>query len=275
MKLGIALSGGGVPGIAAHIGFMETLLSQGITPDIVVGTSAGGIVAGSLAAGLTIEQIAASWSAIGRDPWKLIPHEVFHFLEFLRPRPTPGLLDLSSVLRTVLPPTIQQAPVSLWKPGYGVAVSNLSKVEPVLLCSDDQKAWRTVDALTATAAVPVLFSGIRDVLGDLYCDGGLFDMAPVNFCRKLGADKVVEVVIGKEYHIPAVLSAEQLLDSTVNGGLAYTQRTTNPQPADLGIEITVRGSLLDFTDFHNDISEGDTEALTHLDAIRALVVDHP
>lgn len=52
MKFGLALSGGGAKG-AAHVGVLMALYEQGIVPDVVAGTSAGSIVAGCLAAGMT------------------------------------------------------------------------------------------------------------------------------------------------------------------------------------------------------------------------------
>ena len=44
MKLGLALSGGGIKG-AAHIGVLQVLKEEGINVDIIGGTSIGSIVA--------------------------------------------------------------------------------------------------------------------------------------------------------------------------------------------------------------------------------------
>ena len=50
MKLGIALSGGGIRGIA-HAGVLQALEENGIKPDIIGGTSCGSIVAAMYALG--------------------------------------------------------------------------------------------------------------------------------------------------------------------------------------------------------------------------------
>ena len=50
MKFGIALSGGGIRGIA-HAGVLQALEENGIKPDIVGGTSCGSIVAALYALG--------------------------------------------------------------------------------------------------------------------------------------------------------------------------------------------------------------------------------
>src|SRR2546425_229731 len=50
IKIGLALGGGAARGFA-HIGVIKALESQGIVPDIVVGTSAGSLVGALYAAG--------------------------------------------------------------------------------------------------------------------------------------------------------------------------------------------------------------------------------
>ena len=50
VKLALALGGGAARGFA-HVGVIKTLESQGIFPDIIVGTSAGAVVGALYAAG--------------------------------------------------------------------------------------------------------------------------------------------------------------------------------------------------------------------------------
>ena len=56
MKIGIALSGGGIKGIA-HAGVLKALEDNGIKIDIIGGTSSGSLVASSYAMGYSPEQI--------------------------------------------------------------------------------------------------------------------------------------------------------------------------------------------------------------------------
>ncbi|MBI1835430.1 MAG: patatin-like phospholipase family protein, partial [Burkholderiales bacterium] len=49
-RIGLALGGGAARGFA-HIGVIKVLEAQGIRPDLVVGTSAGSVVAAMYAAG--------------------------------------------------------------------------------------------------------------------------------------------------------------------------------------------------------------------------------
>ena len=50
MKLGLALSGGGIRGIA-HAGVLKALEENGIKPSVIGGTSAGGLIASLYALG--------------------------------------------------------------------------------------------------------------------------------------------------------------------------------------------------------------------------------
>ena len=56
-RLGLALGGGAARGFA-HIGVIQVLEEAGIRPDLVVGTSAGSLVAALYAAGLTGAELA-------------------------------------------------------------------------------------------------------------------------------------------------------------------------------------------------------------------------
>ena len=58
MKVGLALSGGGARGFA-HVGVLKVLVESGIPIDMIAGTSAGSIVGGAYAAGMSLDEIAA------------------------------------------------------------------------------------------------------------------------------------------------------------------------------------------------------------------------
>ncbi len=55
-KIGLVLGGGGARGLA-HIGVIKVLESEGLTPDIIIGTSVGAIVGGALACGMNSKEI--------------------------------------------------------------------------------------------------------------------------------------------------------------------------------------------------------------------------
>ena len=55
-KFGLALSGGGIRGVA-HIGVLKALDEIGLKPDIVSGVSAGAIVGAMYADGRSVEEM--------------------------------------------------------------------------------------------------------------------------------------------------------------------------------------------------------------------------
>ncbi|MEN6421951.1 MAG: patatin-like phospholipase family protein, partial [Smithella sp.] len=63
MKIGLALGGGGVRGLA-HILVLETLDDLGIKPDIISGTSMGAIIGALYASGMSGKEIRERISRI-------------------------------------------------------------------------------------------------------------------------------------------------------------------------------------------------------------------
>src|SRR5918912_4001738 len=69
-RLGLALSGGAARGIA-HVGVLKVFEEHAVAVDCVAGTSAGALVGGALAAGMTVEEIekiarGLRWRDLGR-----------------------------------------------------------------------------------------------------------------------------------------------------------------------------------------------------------------
>ena len=63
-KIGLALSGGGARGFA-HIGVLKVLAEHNVRIDMIAGTSAGAIVGGAYAAGMSAEDVVKMASKIG------------------------------------------------------------------------------------------------------------------------------------------------------------------------------------------------------------------
>ncbi len=277
MKWGLACSGGGAPGIAGHLGVLSALEDGGLTPDVIVGASAGGLVAGLWAQGATVQQMVSAWRAVAASTWELVPQEALRLLGFCHPSGTPGLLDLAPVVRRVWSALgFRMWPVCTpagWVPGCGVVISDLTTGCAMVAHRGmpSAAAYDSLGLLTATAAIPGLFSGIRDHNGHLLCDGGLFDDSPVQAARDLGADKVVLVRIGGGTPtIPSGLSTADLLRIVVTEGLSHTDRAANPNPPDLRVEVATSGAVLAFTHWGSDYQAGAAAAAQHIDAIRAL-----
>ncbi len=174
-RIGLALGGGAARGFA-HIGVIQVLEEAGITPDLVVGTSAGSFVAALYASGLNGAQLGAlaetmdeaaitDWSFPGRG---LIRGEAL--ARFVREK-TGGL-------------TIEKMHMPL-----GIVATDLDSGNAILFRRGD-----TGIAVRASSAVPAVFRPVR-IGSREYVDGGLVSPVPVRFARQMGAELVIAVDI--------------------------------------------------------------------------------
>ena len=76
MKIGLALSGGGVRG-AAHVGAIKALEENGIKIDAVAGTSAGSIVGALYAMGYTTDEMYKLFNYFSKSVMAISPRYFF------------------------------------------------------------------------------------------------------------------------------------------------------------------------------------------------------
>lgn len=170
---GLALGGGGARG-AVHIGVFMELERLGLRPDIVTGTSIGGLVGALIACGLDSEEIT----------------EVFRQMRFgkmyVLPWQKPALMDTTK-LEKLLRETIGRRNFDdLEIPLAVVATDLVNRVEVVLESGD------VVSAVLATTAFPVIFAPIiRN--GQTLIDGGVLNNTPFNVAQERGAKHVLAV----------------------------------------------------------------------------------
>ncbi|MEW6694229.1 MAG: patatin-like phospholipase family protein [Pseudomonadota bacterium] len=176
-RVGLALGGGAARGFA-HIGVIQVLEREGIRPDLVVGTSAGSLVAALHAHGLggaALEQAALEMEEATIADWTV-------------PLFNRGLLRGEAlaryVNRMVQGRTIEAMPLPL-----GILATELASGRPVLFRRGD-----TGTAVRASSAVPGVFSPVL-IGGQAYVDGGLVAPVPVEQAREMGAELVIAVDI--------------------------------------------------------------------------------
>lgn len=181
-RIGLALSGGGVRGLA-HIGVLKVLTEAGIPIHCVAGTSAGGLIGALFAAGMSPQEMEAEALRMA-NPRRILP--------FLNRRlPFRGILSsqkvmeyLESLLGDV---TFDRLPIPL-----AVVAVDLNTGRKVIL-----REGRVAGAVRATIALPGLLSPVE--WGEmLLVDGGLIDNLPADAARQMGADRVVAVDISTD-----------------------------------------------------------------------------
>ena len=176
-KLGLALGGGAARGFA-HIGVIQVLEENGIKPDLVVGTSAGSLVAAFYASGKTGAQL--QWLADTMDESQLTDWTI--------PFMSRGLLRGEALGRYVNS-QLNGAKIEDLKMPLGIVATDLQTGDSILFRRGD-----IATAVRASSAVPSVFEPVRIGNKD-YVDGGLVSPVPVRSARQMGADIVIAVDI--------------------------------------------------------------------------------
>jgi NTE family protein len=194
MTTAFVLSGGASLG-AIHVGMLRGLVDEGITPDLIVGTSVGAVNGGWIASrsdDTGIRGLAELWKSLSRND--IFPTHPITGVQGLFGRRTH--LVPSSGLRRVLTDhlefaRLEDAPISL----HVVATDVVSGAD-VLLSSGN-----AVDAITASAAIPGVFPPVK-IDGRFLMDGGVVNNTPISHAVALGADRVWVLPTGYSCALP-------------------------------------------------------------------------
>src|SRR5687767_12963898 len=100
-KVGVVLSGGAAKGLS-HVGVLKALEENEIPIDYIVGTSMGGIIAGSYAAGMSPEQIEQIVLSEEFLRWVNGSPERGHNYFFHKNKDNPGFFKLNLSLDSIL-----------------------------------------------------------------------------------------------------------------------------------------------------------------------------
>jgi len=197
---------------------LRAMADEGITPDLIVGTSVGALNGAWVASrpdAAGIDALADLWLSLSRK--EIFPtHAIAGLLGFLGRRPH---LIPSSGLRRMLSEQVgftrlEDAPI----PFHVVATDVISGTD-VLLSSGD-----AVDAIAASAAIPGIFPPVN-IDGRGLMDGGVVNNTPLSHAVALGADRVWVLPTGYSCDLPALphsalTMALHALTLTINHRLA-------------------------------------------------------
>jgi NTE family protein len=174
-KIGLALSGGAARGMA-HVGVLRALAENHIPIHCIAGSSAGSIVGGAYASGMSIDEIAEfgrelRWRHIGR-----VTMSRFGLQSNKR---------LENYLRSRFPITrFEDLPI----PFAAVATDLKSSAAVVMKDQGDMPF-----AIRASCTIPGWYVPVADDQGRQLVDGGLVAVIPSAVTRSLGADIVIAV----------------------------------------------------------------------------------
>ena len=250
-RIGLALGGGAARGFA-HIGVIQVLEEAGIKPQLVVGTSAGSLVAALYAAGKSGAELGML--ALGMDE-SAITDWAF---------PGRGVIRGEALARYVREQTGGRSIEQLKLP-LGIVATDLDSGQAILFQRGDPGV-----AVRASSAVPAVFQPVK--IGDReYVDGGLVSPVPVRFARQMGAELVLAVDISSPPEGQATGDAVRLLLQT----FAIMGKSINAfelRDADVVLRPKLQGvGSADFASRQRAITAGRDAALVGLAELRARI----
>ncbi|HEX7723078.1 MAG TPA: patatin-like phospholipase family protein [Pyrinomonadaceae bacterium] len=257
LRVGLALSGGAARGIA-HVGVLRALVENGIPIDAISGASAGSLIGGCFAAGLSIERLE-KMAATFR--WRHTARLSFSRL---------GLQSnarMETFLRANLPVTRFED----LKIPFAAMVTDLRKGSLIVFRDKGDLPF----AIRASCAIPFVYAPVKDRDGRLLIDGGIVQNLPISQTRDLGAD----IVIAVDVNFDGVKFFDR--PRTALGVLAYTfiavERIVSNQQrqdADLLIVPKVGHIRWDQTRRADELVKAGYEAgLESIDEIRKLIAE--
>ena len=160
----------------AHVGVLRALVENNIRIDCIAGTSAGSIVGGAFAAGMSVDEIAElsrrlRWRQVGRMTFSWLGIQSNKRLEqYMRAR-----LPVSRFEELKIP--------------FAAVATELKTGEAVVMRDEGDLPF----AMRASCAIPGLYVPVPDEKGNQLVDGGLVAVVPSSAARSLGADIVIAV----------------------------------------------------------------------------------
>ena len=286
-KVGLALSGGGLRGIA-QIGVLKVLEENNIPIDCIVGSSIGAVVGGLYAAGYSPDQIwqiarSVDWlEALNDTPERSTlflaekqkrGRAVLQFrLDRLRPvlpeAFTPGQKLADILIRLVLNAPYHSPDFNRLRVPLRIVTTDLLSGEKVLIESGD-----LAEAMRASIAIPLLLRPVdRDNM--LLADGGILDNIPVQEVKRFGADIVLAVDTSSPLRTREAMGAPWETADRVTTIMQQDHNRDQLQLADVSVSLRdIRSTSLDVGMLDSLYIEGQRRAARLLPALRNRLQD--
>jgi len=189
-RTALVLGGGGSRG-AVGVGLYRALVELGVRIDMLVCCSIGAVNGALIAAGMSPEELEASWKALRtRDV-------LGSRLQFLRLFAGSTSLFNNKSLRALL---TRQLPVRTFhelRIPLSIVTTDLETGDSVVLMEGD-----LIEAILASTALPGLFPPI-ELQGRRLVDGGLSNNVPIDLAVALGAERVIGMLCGCGKGLPS------------------------------------------------------------------------
>lgn len=202
MKIGLALSGGGIRGIA-HAGVIKALEESNIKIDIIGGTSSGSMIASLYALGYKPDEIYGLFkkyaSTIVKLNSNIIRKEIKNFI--INHRIKSQGINNGEFIEEIFNKKAKEKGINNIneiKMPLAIPAVDITKSKECIFTSSQINEENYVSnievgkAVRASSSFPIIYEPMK-YEEKLLLDGGVLDNVPVKAVKKLGAEKVIAV----------------------------------------------------------------------------------
>lgn len=277
MKIGIALSGGGIRGIA-HAGVLKALEDNGIKVDIIGGTSSGSMIAMLYASGYSPYHIYTLFKKYSKDIVEINTKPIIKSYVLNKKITLKGLKTGNSVER-IFNEVINKQGIFRIKdikmPVVIPAVDLMNCKEYIFTNNppkEDEKYITDITvgkAIRASSSFTAVFSPC-EYKEHAFIDGGVLDNIPVEEVKKQGAD----IVIGVKFNSDEITEDSNIMDMTMKTIDIMGEKISeeNLKQANLVLNVyTDKTGLLDINKLDSCYKYGYNAVIDNLDNIKNII----
>ncbi len=282
MGIGIALSGGGLKGIA-HIGALQALEELNIDIDYIAGTSSGALVAAFYAMGYTIKEMQElakdSYKQLTKIKKRKILKEGTTFL-IKKDLKLQGIIEGEKIENLVAKYARNKEiyKISDIKKNFALVTVDSKSTRKCILSSKKIEEQENVDylynipiekAVHASMSFPAIFTPCKY---EKYCfiDGGTVDNLPVDLLKDLGAKKTIAL----SFKMDEFKGTENLFSVILRACDIFSLKDVNVgrKISDVDVEIDIANAkLLKIDDIDSSIKIGYESVMREKEKILGMV----
>lgn len=277
MRLGIALSGGGIRGIA-HAGVLKALEDNGIKIDIIGGTSSGSMIAMLYAAGYSPYHIYTLFKKYSNDIVEINTKPLVKSYMLNKKITLKGLKTGNSI-ENIFNEVINKQGIYNMKdikmPVIVPTVDLMNCKEYVFTNNPPEEEEKYITdisvgkAIRASSSFTAVFSPC-EYKEHAFIDGGALDNVPVKEVKKQGAD----IVIGVRFNSDKITKDSNIMDMTMKTIDIMGEKISeeNLKQANLVLNVyTDKTGLLDVNKLDSCYKYGYNSVVENLDKIKNII----
>lgn len=274
MKLGLALAGGGMRGIA-HAGFLKALEENNIEVDFVGGTSSGSHIAFLISMGFSSKEIyelfdKEAMNLIGKNSNSIVLNS-FLFNKKLKLDGLRSGKPIEDIYNKIANERGVKYIKDVRKPLLITATNVVDEKEYIFTSNPPDNSERYITnievgkAIRASSSFSVVFDPCK-YEDKIFLDGGILDNVPVDEVRKMGADKVIAV----KFNSDKINECSNIMDIAMKTVDMMGNKISelNLQNSDLVITINTDGTgLLDIENAEYCFNSGYLAGIQNMEKI--------